>query len=82
MMTPQQKLKVPYIERFNGNLAFQKGENEEAIKHYNKSLFGLKMLFTMDKDPVITTQEQAVKLIQEIEIIVCINLSLCYIRTQ
>ena len=45
METNPQKLKVPYIERFNGNLEVQAGNYEQAIAHYNKALLGMKMLF-------------------------------------
>ena len=45
MKTSEQKLKVPYIERFNGNLCVTKGDFESAVMHYNKALVGLKMLF-------------------------------------
>ena len=38
----------------------------------------MKMLFQMDKDPVITTKEQAVTFIKEIEVTCCTNLALCY----
>jgi len=38
----------------------------------------MKMLFQMDKDPVITTKEQAVTFIKDIEVTCCTNLSLCY----
>ena len=38
----------------------------------------MKMLFQMEKDPVITTQEQAVKFIREIEVTCCTNLAHCY----
>lgn len=69
---------MPYIERFNGNLCVQKKQYEEAVKHYNKSLIALQMLFKMDKDPVITTEQQAIKFIKEIEVIVCVNLAHCY----
>ena len=79
MMSPDDKLKVPYIERFNGNLCVKAKDFERAVAHYNKSLLSLQMLFKMDIDPVITTQEQAIKFIKEIEILVCVNLSHCYI---
>ena len=40
------------------------------------------MLFQMDKDPVITTPEQAVKLVKDIELTVCNNLAHCYIKVE
>jgi len=57
MMSPDEKLNVPYIERFNGNLCVQAKEFEQAVAHYNKSLLSLQMLFKMDKDAVVTTNE-------------------------
>ena len=71
---------MPYIERFNGNLLVKEKKYENAIAHYNKSLLSLQMLFKMEQDPVIKTQEQAIKFIKEIEIIVCVNLAHCYIE--
>ncbi len=40
------------------------------------------MLFKMQDNPVIKTKEQAVMFIKEIEIIVCVNLAHCYLKTQ
>mmetsp|Transcript_37122 Transcript_37122/g.48800 ORF Transcript_37122/g.48800 Transcript_37122/m.48800 type:complete len:81 (+) Transcript_37122:422-664(+) len=57
MHTSDQKLRVPYIERYNGNLSVQDKNYEKAVAHYNKSLLSLQMLFKMDKDPVVTTHE-------------------------
>ena len=57
MLNKEQKLKVPYIERFNGNLCVASADFEGAIKHYSKALLGMQHLFKMDEDPVITTQE-------------------------
>ena len=39
------KLRVPYIERFNGNVCVRNGKFVEAIGHYNKALLSMKMLF-------------------------------------
>ena len=80
MVSSEQKLLVPYIERFNGNLCVQVKDYERAIAHYNKSMLGLKMLFQMEKDPVITSDEQAIKLIEDIQTIVSSNISLCYLK--
>ena len=41
----EDKLRVPYIEKANGNYLAQNQKFEEAIKHYNKALFSLKMVF-------------------------------------
>ena len=77
MVTDEDKLLVPYIERMNGNICCANGEFEEAVKHYNKGLLGLRMLFEME-DPIIKDQEQAVKLIKEVEILTCVNLAHAY----
>ena len=82
METNEQKLLVPYIERMNGNLCVSKGLFEDAVKHYNKGLLGLKMLFSMEDDPAIKTEEQAIKLIKEVEILTCINLAHVYIKLE
>lgn len=80
MDTKEHKLKVPYIERFNGNLAVASGNFEDAIKHYSKALMALQHLFKIEDDPVITSQEMAIKLIKEVEILTCVNLAHCYIK--
>ena len=55
MESNEQKLIVPYIERMNGNLCVARGELQDAVKHYNKGLLSLKMLFEMEDDPAIKT---------------------------
>ena len=82
METNEQKLLVPYIERMNGNLCVSKGKFEDAVKHYNKGLLSLKMLFSMEDDPAIKTEEQAIKLIKEVEILTCVNLAHVYIKLE
>ena len=74
-------MKVPYIEKENGNIYARKAMFKEAIIHYNKSLFSLKCLFDKESG-LITEEEQAVKLIREIELPVCLNLALCYNKTE
>ena len=76
METKEQRVKAPYIERFNGNLSVAKGDYQDAITHYNKSLSHLKDLFENQSEPAVTTKEQAVKLIREIETMVLITLIL------
>ena len=49
--------------------------------HYNKSLFAMKMLFENENN-IIPDQETAVKYIREIEIPVCLNLSLSYLKCE
>lgn len=40
------KLRIPYIERYNGNICAKNQNFDEAIAHYNKALLAMKMLFT------------------------------------
>ena len=82
MQTREQKKKVPYIERFNGNICVHQGEFEKAIKHYSKSLFALQQIFKSTENPIVQTPEEGIKLIKEVEILVCVNLALCYIKTK
>jgi len=79
MATDEEKLLVPYIERMNGNISVYRGEYEEAVKHYNKGMLGLRMLFEMEV-PIVRDQEHAVKLIKEVEILTCVNLAHAYIK--
>ena len=74
------KLKVPYIERFNGNISVKNNNLEEAIKHYNKALMGMKFIFESDKEKFMnpSSREDAIKYIREIEIPCSLNLSHCY----
>jgi len=39
------KLRIPYIERYNGNVCVKNGNYVQAIGHYNKALLSMKMLF-------------------------------------
>lgn len=63
-----------------------KGDSEEeqrngyniAIGYYNKALLGLKMLFGDNK---ITDPKEAARFIQQVELPVCLNLALCYLKT-
>ena len=50
-----------------------------AIAYYNKSLLALKMIFEGD---VIKEQKEAVELIKNVEIPVCLNLGLCYLKSE
>lgn len=76
------KLLVPYIERFNGNIAVQQQDYQLALKFYSKALFGLKMIFDGDKAAFINSRQDAVKYIAEIEIPCCLNLAHCYLKTE
>ena len=53
-----------------------------AIGYYNKSLLALKMLFDDNKLGCISDQKQAIDLISNVEIPVCLNLALCYIKSE
>ena len=79
--TKEDKLLVPYIEKQNGNICSRKQDYEHAIMHYNKALFAMKMLFE-NEDHIIGDQETAVKFINEIEVPVCLNLSLAYLKEE
>ena len=72
---------VPYIEKQNGNIYSTRKDFYNAVKHYNKSLFSLKMLFD-HQDNLIADEETAVKYIREIEIPVCLNLALSYLNLE
>lgn len=91
--TKEQKLKIPYIEKMNGNLCINSmsNESEESVKgsyrvalaYYNKALLSLKMLFDENQPiTVIETKEQAMSLIIEVEVPVCLNLGLCYLKLE
>ena len=77
----EDKLLVPYIEKYNGNIYANKKDYEHAIMHYNKALFAMKMLFE-NEDHIIEDQETAVRFIKEIEIPVCNNLALAYLKEE
>ena len=72
------KAKVPYIERFNGNIAFRKDDFKAACKHYSKALFGLKMIFDGDKQRFYDNPQEAVEFVRNIEVPVSLNLAHCY----
>lgn len=57
-----------------------KNNYEEAIKHYNKALFAMKMVFDNEKN-LIKDRDDSLKFIREIEIPICLNLGLCYLKT-
>jgi len=42
------KLLVPYIEKYNGNIRIKEEAYVEAIEHYNKSLIAMKKIFEID----------------------------------
>ena len=74
----ESRIKAPYIERFNGNICVKQNEMNKAIKHYNKSLFALKMIFDGNKDRFLNNPSEAIEFVREIEIPCSLNLSHCY----
>lgn len=72
---------MPYIEKQNGSIYALQLKFPEAIMHYNKALFGMKLLFENSNSP-IKDQETALRFIQEIEIPSCLNLALCYLKVK
>lgn len=72
---------MPYIEKQNGNILATRNDYYNAVKHYNKSLFALKMIFDHE-DNLISDEETAVKYIKEIELPVCLNLALSYLKIE
>ena len=81
----EDKLKVPYIERYNGNICVKNQNFEGAISHYNKALLSLKMLFQGNEgtgDMYVTDRDQAVKMLIDIETPAYLNLAHCYIKTE
>ena len=81
MASWEDKLRVPYVERFNGNICVKRGDIKAALKHYSKALFGLKMIFDGDKDRFMNNPREAAGYVRDIEIPVCLNLAHCYIKT-
>jgi hypothetical protein len=74
----EDKLKVPYIERYNGNICVKNQNFEGAISHYNKALLSLKMLFQGNEgtgDMYVTDRDQAVKMLIDIETPAYLNLA-------
>jgi tetratricopeptide (TPR) repeat protein len=93
--TPKDKLRIPYIERQNGNLCIKslrvddsdqqmKDTYRVAITYYNKALLALKMLFESDyqESQVIMSMADSTDLIKNVEVPVCLNLGLCYLKRE
>lgn len=75
------KLRIPYIERYNGNICVRNQQFEQAIGHYNKTLLSMKMLFQGNSgtgEQFITDNEQAYKMVKDIETPTYLNLAHCY----
>lgn len=80
MDTLYNKKRVPYIEKNNGNICLkEKADYSMAIEHYNKALFAIKVL--CEDRNLDAGFEYVEKVIKEVEIPVCSNLTLCYLKT-
>jgi tetratricopeptide (TPR) repeat protein len=75
--TAADKLQVPFIEKQNGNILTRQNQYDSAITHYDKALVAMKTLFD---ENLIQTREMACRYICDIEIPVCLNLALCYLK--
>ena len=81
---------MPYIEKQNGNIYARKHSFEKAITHYEKALYAMKSLFdgmeaaegddSHGSKSLVNDRESALRLILDIEIPVCVNLALCYLK--
>lgn len=79
MDTLYNKKRVPYIEKNNGTIMLKEHSNyKAAIEHYNKALFSIKIL-TEDRNLEIS-EDYVQKVIEEVEIPVMSNLTLCYLK--
>jgi len=79
MDTLYNKKRVPYIEKNNGTLVLtQNSDYKRAIEHYNKALFAIKIL--LEDQNLNVGEKFAVKVIEEVEIPVSSNLTLCYLK--
>jgi hypothetical protein len=61
-----------------------KGAYGVAISYYNKSLLALKMIFEQDYkgQQIVLSMSESTDLIKNVEIPVCLNLGLCYLKTE
>jgi len=78
--TFQDKLMIPFIERYNGNYCVKEENWEQGIKHYSKALFGVKQIYDGDRSAFLKSGGDAVKYMQEVEIPCCNNLAHCYLK--
>jgi len=70
-------MKIPYIEKNNGNIKAKKGDFYGSMKHYSKALLAIKYLKeggNFNKPELISTY------IKDIEIPVNLNLALCNLK--
>ena len=79
MDTLYNKKRVPYIEKNNGTIMLTKNKDyKAAIEYYNKALFAIKLL--VEDRELNVGEEYTMKVIQEVEIPVSSNLTLCYLK--
>jgi tetratricopeptide (TPR) repeat protein len=94
-ITSNDKIKIPYIEKMNGNISIKcmkpsdseediKGSYTVAISFYNKSLLALKMIFEQDykEKQVVLSMSDSTGLIKDVELPVKLNLGLCYMKIE
>ena len=73
----EDKLKIPYIEKNNGNIKAKQGDFDASMKHYSKSLLGVRYL---KQGGHILTPELREAFAKDIEIPVNLNMALCNIK--
>ena len=71
-------MQIPYIEKSNGNIKAKQGDFEGSMKHYAKSLLGLKYL----KEGRQIKEELLKQYEKEVEIPVNLNMALCNINVK
>ena len=61
-----------------------KGSYRVAITYYNKALLALKMIFEQEYQGqhIVLSMSESTDLIKNVEIPVCLNLGLCYMKTE
>lgn len=79
-MSKEEILMTPYTEKVKGNKAVLLQDFFSAINHYQEALASLKRLF--DDESIKKSRDDAIKLILEVEIPVCLNLAHCYNQTK
>ena len=78
MASWENKIRAPYVERFNGNICVNRGDIDGALKYYNKAMFALKMIFDGNKERFMENPSEAVEFVRDIEVPVSLNLAHCY----
>ena len=79
MDTEEQKRRVPWIEKQNGDVALkQERDIDRALHYYSKCLFSIKMLFETDEVRADTPFVE--KAVEEVEIPANLNMAYCYLQ--